>query len=220
MGIWVILKILKKNYLIKKSFVFTWRAKKLLTKSMNMFLMFEINFKWKQWEIVTTCFCHNLYLKCDVLLLADVSEKFRNNSLKIYGLCPSNYLSTPGLNWNAMFKMTKIDLELISDPNMCLFFEKGTRGGISYISNRYNKANNKYLKSYGPKEESKHIIYLDVNNLYSYAMCKVLTTDGFKWMDFKRFDLNKYTSNSSKGCVLEADLEYAKSYKNYTMIIV
>ena len=59
-----------------------------------------------------------------------------------------------------------------------------------------------------------------MNNLYSYVMCKVLTTDGFKWMDSKGFDLNKYTSNSSKGCVLEADLEYAKSYENYTMIIL
>ena len=54
--------------------------------------------------------------------------------------------------------LTKIELELISDPDMYIFFEKGTRGGISYISNRYSKANNKYLKSYYPKEELKHII--------------------------------------------------------------
>ena len=88
---------------------------------------------------------HGLYLKCDVLLLADVFEKFRNNSLKNYGLCPSHYLSTPGLSWDAMLKMTKIELEFISDPDMHIFFEKGTRGGISYISSRYSKANNKYL---------------------------------------------------------------------------
>ena len=55
-------------------------------------------------------------------------------------------------------KWQKIELELIPDPDIYIFFEKGTRGGISYISNRYNKANNKYLKSYDPKEESKHII--------------------------------------------------------------
>ena len=101
---------------------------------------------------------HNLYLKCDNLLLADVFEKFRNNSLKNYRLCPSHYLSAPGLNWDAMLKMTKIQLELITDPDMCIIFEKGTRGGISYISNRYSKANKKYLKSYGPKQESKHYI--------------------------------------------------------------
>ena len=57
-------------------------------------------------------------------------------------LCPNNYLSAPGLSWDAMLKMTKIELELIPDPDMYIFFEKGTRGGISYISNRYSKANN------------------------------------------------------------------------------
>ena len=63
---------------------------------------------------------------------------------------------------------------------MYIFFEKGTRGGIPYISNRYSKANYKYLKSYEPKQESKHIIYLDVNDLYGYAMSKFLPTSGSK----------------------------------------
>ena len=61
--------------------------------------------------------------------------------------------------------MTKVELELIPDPDMYIFFEKGARGGVSYISNRYGKANNKYLKSYDPKQESKRFIYLDANNL-------------------------------------------------------
>ena len=82
--------------------------------------------------------------------------QFRNNSLKIYGLCSSRYSSAPGLSWDAMLKMTKIKLELTIDPDMYIFFEKGTRGGISYNSNRYSKANNKYLKSYDPKQETKH----------------------------------------------------------------
>ena len=79
-----------------------------------------------------------------------------------------------------MFKMTKIKLELIQDPDMYIFFEKGIKGGISNISNRYSKVNNKYLKSYEPKQESKHIIYLDTNNLYGYAISKFLPTSGFK----------------------------------------
>ena len=53
------------------------------------------------------------------------------------------------------FNLTKIKLEPIPDPDMYIFFEKGTRGEISYISNGYTKANNKYLKSYDPKQESK-----------------------------------------------------------------
>ena len=153
---------------------------------------------------------HDLYLKCDILLLADVLEKLRNDSLKNYGLCPSHYLSAPGLNWDVMLKMTKIEPELIPDSDMYIFFEKSTRGGISYISNTYSKANNKYLKSYGPKQESKHIIYLDANILCGYAMSKFLPTSRLKWIDPKEFDLNKYTNNSSKGCVLEVDLEYSK----------
>ena len=141
-------------------------------------------------------------------MLADVFEKFRNNSLRNYRLCPSHYLSAPCLSWNATLKMAKIKLELIPDPDMYIFFEKGTTD--FYIFNRYSKASNKYLKYYGPKQESKHIIFLDANNLYAYAMSKFLQTRGFKWTDPKEFDLNKYTSHSSKGFVLQVDLAYSK----------
>ena len=106
-----------------------------------------------------------------------------------------------------MLNMTKVKLELTSDPDMYIFLEKGMRDGVSYISNRYSKAN---LKSYDPKQESKHIMYLDTNTSYGYATSKFLPTSSFKWIDPKEFDLNKYTSNSSKGCVLEVDLEYPK----------
>ena len=90
-------------------------------------------------------------------------EKFRNNCLKNDRLSPSHYLSAPGLSWDAMMK---IELELIPGSDMYIFFEKGTRSGISYISNKYSKANNEYLKSYDPKQESKHITSLGANNLY------------------------------------------------------
>ena len=120
-----------------------------------------------------------------------------------------------------MLKMAAIKIKLIIDPGMYIFFEKGTRGGISYISNRYSKANNKYLKSLDPKQELKHIIYLDANNLYGYAMSKFLPASGFKWIDPEEFDLNKYTSSSSKGDVLKVDLEYPKEllelHNDYTL---
>ena len=95
----------------------------------------------------------DLYLKCDVLLLVVVFENFRNSSLKNYGIYPSHYLNAPGLTWDTMFNMTRIELELISDANMYLFFEKGIRDGVFYISKRYSKASNKYLKSYEAKQE-------------------------------------------------------------------
>ena len=154
-----------------------------------------------------------MYLKCDVLLLSDVFGKFRNNNLKNHELCPRHYLSATGLSWNAMLTMTKIELKLIADPAMFIFFEKGTKSGISYIYNRYSKASNKYLKYSDPKEESKLDIFLDTNNLYGYAKSNFFPTSVFKSIDPKEFDLNKYTSNISEGCVLEGDLECPKELR-------
>ena len=147
-----------------------------------------------------------MHLKCDVLLLADVFGKFINNKLKNYGLCPSRYLSAPALSWDALANMTKNQLEIITDLDMYISFEKGMRGGVSYIFNRYSEANNKYLKSYNQKQ----FISLDANNSYGYAISRFLPPSQFKWMDLKDFDLNKYTSNSLIGCVLEVDLECTK----------
>ena len=119
-------------------------------------------------------------------------------------------MSSPRLSRDSIPKITKTELELIKDCDMYIFLEKGTKGGISYTSNRYIKANNTYLKSYYSKKESKHITYLETNNLYGYAMSKVLPATGFKWIGPKEFNLNKPTSNNSKGCVFEIDLEYPK----------
>ena len=94
---------------------------------------------------------HDHYLKKDVLLLIDVFEKFIDACLKYYGLDPYHYFSAPGLSWDAMLKMTNIELEKISDIDKYLFIEKGLRGGISCIAKRYAKANNKYLIDYDPQ---------------------------------------------------------------------
>ena len=90
----------------------------------------------------------------------DVSGRFWNNSLKNYGLLPSYYLSELALSWDTMVSMGKVELELIADPDMYIFFERDMSGIVSYISNRYSKASNKFFKSYDPKQELKHIIYL------------------------------------------------------------
>ena len=79
-----------------------------------------------------------------------------------------------------MLKMRKVELKLFPDLDMYIFLEKDTRSGVSYISNICSKVKNKYLKFYDPKQESKHIIYLDTNNLYDYAVSKFLTTSRFK----------------------------------------
>ena len=121
---------------------------------------------WDKFEMKKMGYYHDHYLKKDALLLTDVFEEFIDTCLKYYGLDPCHYFSSPGLSWDAMLKMTDIELEKISDIDRYLFIEKGLRGGISYIAKRYVKANNKYLNDYDLKKPSTFISYLDINNLY------------------------------------------------------
>ena len=90
---------------------------------------------WNAFKMKTLGDYHNLYLKADVLLLADVFEKFIKTCLNYDKLGPCHYFGSPGLAWDAMLKMTKIELELISHIVMHLFIEKGLRGGISLLKN-------------------------------------------------------------------------------------
>ena len=159
---------------------------------------------------------HELYNVTDVLLLADVFENFRDLCLKIYGLDPVYYFTAPGLAWDACLKMTDIDLELLSDPNMLLMFEKGIRGGISIISNRYGEANNKYMrKGFNKNKPSKYLMYLDANNLYGGAMSEKLPTHGFKWLtggEMEKLFNNQVVQVWEKTpCILEVDLEYPEN---------
>ena len=77
------------------------------------------------------------------MLWADVFEKFIDTCSKFYGLYPCHYFSSPGLSWDAMWKMTGVKSEKISDIDKYLLIEKVLRAGISYIAKRYAKANNK-----------------------------------------------------------------------------
>jgi hypothetical protein len=126
---------------------------------------------------------HNVYLMADELLLADVFENFKTTCYNIYGLDASYYYTAPGLSWDAFLKHTNeeyrlkynkdFEIDLITEDiqDIYLLFEESIRGGLSQISKRYAKANNKYLKSYNKNIEESHILYLDANNLYGYAMC-------------------------------------------------
>ena len=120
-------------------------------------------------------------------------------------------MTAPALSWDVKLNITKVGLEPIADFDMYLFFEKGIRGGVSYISKKYSKANNKYLKPYDPKQESSDIIYLDANNLYGHVMFKFFPTSGFKWIDPKEFDFNIV----QKVAFLKLILNIQKNYVNY-----
>ena len=135
---------------------------------------------------------HDLYLKSDVLLLADVFEEFRNVCLENYSLDPAWYYTSPGLSWDALLKYSKINLELLTDPDMLLMFEKGIRG--------------RNFNDFKQIWKIKFIVYLDANNLYGWAMMKCLPVGDFEWMEEKEL---KDWKNIP--CILEADLEYPKN---------
>ena len=137
---------------------------------------------WDKFKMKNMGDYHDHYLKKDVLLLADVFEKFIDTCLKYYELDPCHYFSAPGLSWDAMLKMTGVKLEKISDIDQYLFTEKGTRGGVSYISKRYAKENNKYTSDHDPNKPSTFITYLDKNNLYDWAMSEYLPYREFEWL--------------------------------------
>ena len=160
---------------------------------------------WKTFKCKNMGVYHDLYLKTDVLLLADVFEEFRNVCLENYELDPAWYFTSPGLAWDASLKKTEVKLELLTDIDMLQMIEKGTRGGVSMISNRFGKANNKYMKDFNPEKPSTFIPYLDANNLYGWAMCEPLPVGGFEWVDEKEFnDWRNFP------CILEVDLDYPK----------
>ena len=125
---------------------------------------------------------HNHYLKKDVLSLADVFEKFISTSLKYYNLDPCHYFSAPVLSWDAMLKMTKVEIKKISDADIHLFTEKGMRRAISYINKRYSKANYKYCPDYDKNKPEDFIFYLNTNDLYGDAMSQYLPYGGLKWV--------------------------------------
>ena len=160
---------------------------------------------------------HGLYLKADVLILADVFEKFRKNGKKYYNLDPAHYLCCPGFAWDAMLKNTDIILELITDIDMYQMVETGLRGGVSCIANRYFKPKNKYLSDYDKNKDSSHLMYLDANNFYGWALSQPLPIGGFKWLKEDKWnDILK--NKEGTGYFIEFELIYPKTYMIYIMI--
>ena len=164
---------------------------------------------WDKFNMKNMGDYHDHYFKKDVLLLADVFEKFINTCLKYYELDPCHYFSAPGLSWDAMLKSTDVKLEKISDIDQYLFIEKGSRGGISYFAKRYAKANNKYMSDYDSNKQSTFITYLDKNNLYGWSMRKYLPYGEFKWVkNVDELDIMSINEKSDVGYILEVDLKY------------
>ena len=99
-------------------------------------------------------------------------------------MCPCHYLGVPALSWHAIHSMTKVEINLISELDMYLFFEKGMRGGVFIFLK--DTAKQTYLTSYNPKNQQN----LNENNLFGDTMSKSLPTGRFKWLDSAKFNLN------------------------------
>ena len=155
---------------------------------------------------------HMTYLKCDVLLLADVFENFRRTCLNYYELDPANYITAPGLSWDAMLKMTKMELELIHDPKILDIIERQKRGGLTFVgSKRHVKANNKYVEGYDKSKPDNSLMYWDANNLYGWAMSESLP---YKDIEFSNVDLDTVLNtpdDDETGYILEVDLHVPKN---------
>ena len=149
---------------------------------------------WRVFEVQNLGQYHDLYLKTDVLILCYIFEKFISVCLRDYGLDCCHYFSSPSLSWDAMLKFTGVKLEKIHDISVHLFLEKGIRGGVSYISKRYSKA-----------DQDAEIMYWDMNNLCGSSMILDLS-----YSSFMKSDLDSIAENSPIGYILKVDLEHCK----------
>ena len=231
----------KKNYLIRKGvcpyeYMDSWdkfEEKRLPSKDkfyskLNMSGISEKDHQhackvWNEFGLKNMGDYHNLYLKTDVILLANIFESFRKVCLDNYGLDPVHFYTVPGLAWKACLKKTGVNLELLKDPDMLLMFEYGIRGGITQSVHKWANANNPYMGcEYDPLQPTNYLQYLDTNNLYGWAMSQPLPTEEFKWVDIenlkqearelkKTIDMMVRNSNNrGVGYVLEVDVKYPR----------
>ena len=155
---------------------------------------------------------HDVYLRSDVLILADVFEMFRKFCHAQYGLDPTHYFTCSQLSYDALLKMTGIKLELLSDIDMYNFIESGIRGGYCKVVQRYAAANNKYMNSFDSEAPSSFLLYIDQNALYSYVMQECpLPIHDFRWLsrdEIQALNPRDISKDANVGYILEVTLDY------------
>ena len=145
---------------------------------------------WREFGINNMGEYHDLYLKTNVILLANIFEAFRNICLNNYGLDLAHFHTALRLAWEACLKKTGIRLELLLDPDMLLMFERGIRGGITQSVHRWAAANNPNMDSeYDPSFPTRYLQYLDANNLYGWAMSQPIWLGNVSTSTYRRISL-------------------------------
>ncbi|KAF4529783.1 hypothetical protein B566_EDAN018051 [Ephemera danica] len=173
---------------------------------------------WERLECKTLREYSIHYNILDVCILRDVFEAFRGVCLDAYHLDPCWYYTAPGLAWDAALRYTKINLDLIEDPEMLFMIEQGIRGGVAQVVKRRADANNPYLTPKTDKQD--HIMYLDANNLYGWAMSQRLPTGGFEFVDVASSphidipNLETMDLDGAKGYIFEVDVTYPEGLHN------
>ena len=177
---------------------------------------------WEEFGVRNIGDYHDLYLRTDVVLLANVFEAFRDTCLKHYSLDPVHFYTALRLAWKACLKKTGVRVELLTDPDMLLMIERGIPGGITQVVHRYASANNKYMGDlYDTHKESSYLQYLDANNLYGWVMSQLLPTSKFKWVDIKpsqgeaaQVQISTLAASKIKGYLAEVDVKYPTDLHN------
>ena len=170
---------------------------------------------WKEFKLNNIGEYHDLYLRTDVVLLANVFEQFRRVCMDNYGLDPAHFYTAPGLAWKACLKFTGVKLELLKDMEMLLMFERGIRGGITQSVHTHAVVNNKYMEDYDSSSPSVYLQYLDANNLYGWAMLQNLPVRGFRWIDCKNIGIFESVKVKGKGYLLEVDVSYPEELHDH-----
>ncbi|XP_032308194.1 uncharacterized protein LOC116655115 [Drosophila ananassae] len=159
----------------------------------------------------------DLYLKQDVLILADVFEYFRFLCQKNYDVDPTNCTTKAELSWDAMLKVTEVNLDLISDPNMYDFLKRGTRGPLIHSSPGIVSANNKYMRNFSRRLPSKYLACIEAKNLTDWAMSQPLPLSNFRFLnkdEIEKIDFQNVPHDGSIGYMLEVDLKYPAALYN------
>ena len=163
---------------------------------------------------------HDVYLRTDVLILADVFEKFRQVCMEVYKLDPVHFFSAPNLSWDAMLITTRVDLGLFSDIDMLLFFERGVRGGINGIGElRHFRADNRYLEVFDESKANVYGAFFADTSLYAGTMQQTLPLDSYEWNETITLRKILATSDDSVvGFFVEVDIAYPSVCMTLTMI--
>lgn len=208
---------MKKRHLPDKEFFAsklygTYKNNQLIKKEISDDEYNHAKLVWETMNCETFLDYHNLYLKLDVLLLADIMEKTRELLFNTYSLDIAHYFTLPQFANDAMYKLTKAKIQLMTDINMYNFIERGLYGGMSFTPNRYAKSD---LETNEPTNDNKNTFmrYYDANALYSWAMLQSLPINNHKF----ETDMTKFTPEFILNHNNHVDtLEFQERYDAYT----